>query len=111
MQDQAPAENPVDPAAAATSLTELLAAYKRAVRVSGGFPDVKISTLRASLAGESAGSLDQRLRTLWSGGLVTLSLGDWSLASEEMRAAAIELDGERYLLVRFEDPAAEPLPA
>ena len=92
------------------AFVELLAAYTQAVRASGGFPDVKISTLRASLPAESAGTLSERLRTLWHEGRVTLSLGDWSLASEEMRAAAIELDGECYLLVRFEDPSAEPLP-
>ena len=107
------------PATSCTAQTEtpagaaagLLAAYTKAVRASGGFPDVKISALRAALPGESAGTLHEKLRTLWYEGRVTLSLGDWSLANEEMRAAAIELDGERYLLVRFEDPVTEPLPA
>ena len=97
--------------ASADASAELLAAYTKAVHASGGFPDVKISALRAALPGASAGTLHETLRTLWHEGRVTLSLGDWSLASEEVRAAAMELDGERYLLVRFEDDAAEPLPA
>jgi hypothetical protein len=40
--------------------------------------------------------------TLWREGGAALSLGDWSLADEETRAAAVTLDGERYLLVRLE---------
>ena len=94
------------------SLPDLLAAYTRAVRESGGFPDVKISALQRALPSAAASALPERLRALWREGQVTLSLGDWSLASEEMRKAAVELDGEHYLLVRFEeDPAAEEFSA
>jgi hypothetical protein len=35
-----------------------------------------------------------------SGGVV-LSSGDWSLADDAKRAAAVEIDGERYLLARL----------
>ena len=90
----------------------LLSAYARAVRESGGFPDVRISTLRRALPPADAAELPDRLRALWREGQLTLSLGDWSLASEEMRQAAVELEGERYLLVRFEEDAGGvPSPA
>ncbi len=77
--------------------------YRRLVRESGGFPDVKISALRAALDPTAAGTLAAELVAAWRRGDATLSLGDWSLASEETRAAAVELDGEKYLLVRFEE--------
>ncbi len=77
-------------------------AYQRLVRESGGFPDVKISALRAALGPVSGGTLAAELVARWRRGEATLSLGDWSLASEETRAAAVELDGEKYLLVRLE---------
>lgn len=101
-----------DPDTSTGNFSDLLAAYARAVRESGGFPDVKISALQRALPSSAASSLPERLRALWREGQVTLSLGDWSLASEEMRKAAVELDGEHYLLVRFEeDPAAEEFSA
>ena len=90
---------------------DLLAAYKQAVRYSGGFPDVKIAALRRLLPVVAPSLIDGRLIGLWRQGEVTFSLGDWSLADQETRAAAIELAGERYLLVRFEKPDDEPLPS
>lgn len=82
------------------------------MRASGGLPDVKISALGLALAPVEAAGLADRLRALWREGRVTLSLGDWSLADEATRRAAVELAGERYLLVRMEqDPAAEEPPA
>ena len=77
-------------------LTEV---YRRLVRESGGFPDVKIAALQAAAGRELAAELIAS----WRRGEATLSLGDWSLADEETRAAAVELDGERYLLVRLEE--------
>lgn len=85
----------------------LFSAYRQSVRESGGFPDVKISALRRALPTGEPAELSERLRALWREGRATLSLGDWSLASEEMRQAAVELDGERYLLVRIEDDPAD----
>ena len=76
--------------------------YRRLVRESGGFSDVKISALARALGPGVAVGLAERLKALWRMGDATLSLGDWSLASEETRAAAVELDGEKYLLVRLE---------
>ena len=78
---------------------DLPAAYARLVRQSGGFPDVKIAALRAALGA----GVNDRLVALWRAGQATFSQGDWSLADEETRAAAVELSGERYLLVRLEE--------
>ena len=76
--------------------------YRRLARESGGFPDVKISALKKALGQAAGETLAAELIALWRQGEATLSLGDWSLASEETRAAAVELAGEKYLLVRFE---------
>ncbi len=78
----------------------LFAAYERLVRESGGFPDVKIAHLRRAVG--NGAPLAERLAALWREGRATLSLGDWSLADETARAAAVELDGEKYLLVRLD---------
>lgn len=77
----------------------LFFAYTRLVRESGGFPDVKIAALQHATG--DAG-LAERLAALWREGRATLSLGDWSLADAPTRAAALTLDGEKYLLVRLE---------
>lgn len=76
--------------------------YRRLVRESGGFPDVKIAALRAALGPAEAGTLEPELIARWRRGEATLSLGDWSLAGEDARAAAVELNGEKHLLVRLE---------
>ena len=90
------------PAPVEAAADDLMGVYRRLVRESGGFPDVKIAGLARGVGPAGARGLAGRLTALWRGGDVTLSLGDWSLASEETRAAAVELDGEKYLLVRFE---------
>ena len=77
----------------------LFFAYTRLVRESGGFPDVKIAALQQAAGGAPLG---ERLAALWREGRATLSLGDWSLADAPTRAAAVELDGEKYLLVRLD---------
>ena len=91
------------PAPAPVAADDLMNVYRRLVRESGGFPDVKIAGLARGVGPAGARGLAGRLTALWRSGDVTLSLGDWSLASEETRAAAVELDGEKYLLVRFEE--------
>ncbi len=97
------APTPVAPAGESTE--DLFAVYRRVVRASGGFPDVKIAALRAALGPGSAGMVTARLVALWREGRATFSQGDWSLADESTRAAAVELVGERYLLVRLDDGA------
>ena len=89
-------------AASVAAAEDLWTVYGRLVRQSGGFPDVKIAGLRAELDAASAGELGGRLVELWREGRATLSHGDWSLADAATREAAVELNGERYLLVRFE---------
>ena len=91
----------LDGSAAPTEPAALDEVYRRLVRESGGFPDVKISALQAAV-GDGSGALATELVARWRRGEATLSMGDWSLASEETRAAAVELNGERYLLVRLE---------
>ena len=81
---------------------DILAVYERLVRQSGGFPDVKIASLRDALDPPAAGTLSARLLEWWREGRATLSLGDWSLADEAAREAAVKLNGEQYLLVRLE---------
>ena len=94
----APAPPPAPPSSDVDD-AELFFAYARLVRDSGGFPDVKIAALQRA-AGDRP--LGDQLAALWREGRATLSLGDWSLADEATRAAAVELDGERYLFVRLE---------
>lgn len=90
--------------ASASETVTLEEVYRRLVRESGGFPDVKISALRTALGSMAAGEgLSAELIARWRRGEATLSLGDWSLASEETRTAAVELHGEKYLLVRLEE--------
>lgn len=79
------------------------AVYARLVRQSGGFPDVKIAALRAALDPAAVGALAERLIALWREGRATFSQGDWSLADDASRNAAVELSGERYLLVRLDE--------
>ncbi len=77
------------------------AAYGR-VRVRSGFSNVEISSLARELdvplEGLKAFLLEQSRQ-----GRAVLSMGDWSLASEEVRAGAVMLRGKPHLLVRFKD--------
>ena len=95
------AEPPSLPVVPATETDDaaLFFAYTRLVRESGGFPDVKIAALQPA-TGDAP--LAARLVALWREGRATLSLGDWSLADDPTRAAAVNLDGDQYLLVRLE---------
>ena len=97
-------EDDVLPAPGApVAASDLFAVYAGLVRQSGGFPDVKIAALRAALDPASADALGVRLVELWREGRATLSQGDWSLADDATRAAAVELSGDRYLLVRLDE--------
>jgi hypothetical protein len=108
VDDVPPAPVAVAPAAVAVTVSAetLFSTYLRLVRESGGFPDVKISRLHRALGQPT--DLADRLIDLWREGRADLSLGDWSLADEETRSAAVTLDGERYLLVRLEDANDSP---
>ncbi len=75
-------------------------AYDRVVRETH-FPDVQIGVLHEA-CGIRLEALKAWILAERSEGRAALSFGDWSLASEARRAAAIEISGERYLLVRLE---------
>jgi len=75
------------------------AAYRRLAERTG-FPDVPVSALRE----ESAAPLEALKPWLLAehqAGRAVLSLGDWSLADRARRDAALELHGDRYLLVKL----------
>jgi hypothetical protein len=91
--------SPPAPAASAVSPERVREAYQALTRRSG-FPAVSISKL-ASEAGADLDALKAFLRREYSAGRIVLSLGDWSIASEEDRRGVIELHGQRYLQVRW----------
>jgi len=78
----------------------LLDVYRAAV-VRNGFPDVEIFELHEQ-TGLPLDVLKEQIVAERNAGRAVLSFGDWSLASAEARAAAVEIDGERYLRVRLE---------
>lgn len=101
-QASQPAAAPLAPPA--LSLDELTArvieAY-RAVRDRIGYPDVEILAVREA-AGLNQGEIESALSELGAQGRAILSGGDFSLASEAERAAAIDLLGRPQLMVRIE---------
>jgi hypothetical protein len=72
----------------------------RALADQSGFTSVKIAALQRE-AGTTLVALQQWLLAEYQQGRAVLSFGDWSLSDEATRAAAIELRGERYLLVKL----------
>ena len=82
---------------------EVLDAYRR-VKERLGYSNVEIHELIKELGAPmeqvKAFLLEESRR-----GNAVLSLGDWSLSSEETRSGAIELLGRPHLLVRFRDGA------
>ncbi len=79
--------------------TAIREAYDALVR-DGGFSDVPISALQAA-CGVALEALKEWLVARHRQGEATLSFGDWSLADETRRAAAVEMGGEKYLLARL----------
>ncbi|MEA3209098.1 MAG: hypothetical protein QOE70_2155 [Chthoniobacter sp.] len=65
-----------------------------------GLPAVRISALHRAVD-LPLGDLQRWLVNEYQQGRAVLSFGDWSLADEATRAAAVEVGGERYLLVRL----------
>lgn len=76
-------------------------AYRELVQGTG-FPAVEIVALQQG-AGVIADELKEWLLGEYRAGRALLSLGDWSLADEAARAAAVELGGEKYLRVELRD--------
>lgn len=87
--------------AAAPPRPKLTDAYARAKRAEG-FSDVPISLLQRE-SGLEMNALHEALLELSRSGQAVLSLGDWSLAADDERAAAFYLDGRQYLRVRLLD--------
>lgn len=81
----------------------VLRAYRR-VRGRLGYSNVEIYELQKEL-GAPMDQVKTFLLEENRKGNAVLSLGDWSLSSEETRSGAIELLGRSYLLVRFRDEA------
>lgn len=67
-----------------------------------GFPSVEIAALQTQSQVELE-ALQRWLLDAYGQGQAVFSFGDWSLADEATRAAAISLHGERYLLVQLLD--------
>jgi len=82
---------------------EVLDAY-RCVKERLGYSNVEICELQKEL-GAPMDKMKAFLLEENRQGNAVLSLGDWSLSSEEIRAGAIELFGKPHLLVRFRDEA------
>lgn len=74
-------------------------AYQRLSRQSG-WQDIWLSDLYRE-SGVEIGGLKSLLKEESHMGRVVLSRGDWSLASDEERMAAVYIDGEPFLFVRF----------
>jgi hypothetical protein len=82
---------------------EVLDAY-RSVRERLGYSNVEIYELQKEL-GAPMDQLKAFLLEESKRGTAVLSLGDWSLSSEDTRSGAIELFGKPHLLVRLRDEA------
>ncbi|MHA3771539.1 hypothetical protein ACXR0O_08380 [Verrucomicrobiota bacterium sgz303538] len=74
----------------------------RTVAARTGFPAVAIATLQQE-SGVPMEALKQWLIDEYKDGRAIFSFGDWSLSDETKRAGGIELNGERYLLVRLQE--------
>jgi hypothetical protein len=84
----------------------VMQAYQRVSRRTG-YSNISISELQQ----ESGLPLEQIKAFILEesrNGNAVLSLGDWSLSSEATRSAAVDIRGDRYLLVRFKDSAPGP---
>jgi hypothetical protein len=88
------------PAAVLVDPRLVQAAYQR-LRSRLGYRNVEISELQREL-GIPMDALKRHLLEESREGRAVLSLGDWSVSSDAIRAGAIELFGQPHLLVRFD---------
>jgi hypothetical protein len=77
----------------------VMSAYSR-VKTRLGYSNIPIYELQQELGVPMEKLKSFIVEEARSGG-AALSIGDWSLSSEEVRSGVIELGGYRYLLVRF----------
>ncbi|MBF0529238.1 MAG: hypothetical protein HQK55_08210 [Deltaproteobacteria bacterium] len=102
VDDRLVAEKPqIDIRSAASSFSgnEVLAAYTR-LKLRHGYSNVEIYELGRE-SGQDSKELQAFLLEESRQGRAVLSLGDWSLSKPEYQAAAVYLDGQPHLLVRF----------
>lgn len=78
---------------------KIISAYEKLKR-NTGFSNVEIYKLHQE-SGVPLDALKQFILDECRRGTAVLTTGDWSLSSEATRSGCIELDGIRYLLVRF----------
>jgi hypothetical protein len=72
-----------------------------ALTMKTGFPAVEIAALQRESGAEMV-ALKTWLMGEHRNGRAVFALGDWSLADDTMRRGAVELRGDRHLLVRLE---------
>ena len=77
----------------------ILESYEK-IKRQKGFPNIEIYELQHDLS-VPADKLKELLLEESRKGSAVLSMGDWSLSSDEVRNAAIDLDGKPHLLIRF----------
>lgn len=78
---------------------DVLSAYEK-IKQQKGFSNIEIYELKKEL-GVQMETLKSLLLEESKNGRVVLSLGDWSLSSENVRSGGVVLDGRPHLLVRF----------
>lgn len=94
-----PLFSPVPTTTIAVTLTALLEAYAT-VKKRTGFSNIEIYALQQEL-GCDLTVLHALLLSLNKEEKIVLTTGDWSLSSENIRQAGIDLAGQKRLLVRF----------
>jgi len=95
-----PRSEPAQPDPPRLTLEQVLEAYQT-VRQRVGFSNVQIYRLQQELGAPMEQVKEFLLDEMEKSAV--LSMGDWPLASEEIRSGVIYLDGNPYLLVRFEE--------
>ncbi|MBF0101562.1 MAG: hypothetical protein HQK77_11705 [Desulfobacterales bacterium] len=90
-----------EPVQTQLEVKDVFNAYQK-VKQRIGFSNVEISELQKELK-VNITVLQEFIRTQGRKGKAILSFGDWSLASQDMRDAAIYINGKAHLLVRFID--------
>ncbi len=91
--------------APALDTRRLQQAYRQ-VAAQYSYPDVPIARVHRASGGELS-QFKAALLQACREGLAVASIGDWSLASDEERGAAIEINGRPHLRIRFRQGARD----
>lgn len=95
-----PATVPAQPPQPSTDVESRIMAAYQVVKQRERFSDVEIYSLQQE-SGVTMPELKAFLLHMSRAGRAVLSLGDWSLSSEEIRSGAVEIHGRQNLMVRF----------